>query len=164
MLNSAARFLAPTAARFPEKVAVEDDQGAFTWRELEEAVVRSASALLARGLEADRPVLVYLPKSRESVVSFLAALYAGCPYAPVDYAIPPERLARTLENLRPAFVITDLEGLEHLGICLDAEKTRNAVGGDDISADGSPVRIYVVDTDEEIIVARKARALLPGAV
>ena len=55
MLNSAARFLAPTAARFPEKVAVEDEWGAFTWRELEEAVVRSASALLARGLEAGRP-------------------------------------------------------------------------------------------------------------
>ena len=51
MLNSAARFLAPTAARFPDRVAVEDEWGAFTWRELEEAVVRTASALLARGLE-----------------------------------------------------------------------------------------------------------------
>ena len=49
MLNSAARFLAPTAARFPEKVAVEDDQGTLTWRELEEAVVRSASAPRGRG-------------------------------------------------------------------------------------------------------------------
>ena len=30
----------------------------------------------------------------------------------------------------------------------------------DLSRDGSPVRIYVVDTNEEIIVARKAKALL----
>ena len=53
-----------------------------------------------------------------------------------------------------------LDGLACLGIHLDREKNDRAVGGDDISADGSPVRIYVVDTDEEIIVARKARALL----
>ncbi len=53
-----------------------------------------------------------------------------------------------------------LEGLDCLGVRLDDEKNRNAKGGDDISVTGSPVRIYVVDTNEEIIVARKAQALL----
>ena len=53
-----------------------------------------------------------------------------------------------------------LEGLECLGVKLDASKNRNAKGGDDISAADSKVRIYVVDTNEEIIVARKAKALL----
>ncbi len=53
-----------------------------------------------------------------------------------------------------------LMGLECLGVSLDSRKNINAAGGDDISADGSPVHIYVVDTNEEIIVARKAKALL----
>jgi len=53
-----------------------------------------------------------------------------------------------------------LEDLACFGVHLDAEKNRNAQGGDDISTPGSPVRIYVVDTNEEIIVARKAKALL----
>ena len=53
-----------------------------------------------------------------------------------------------------------LQGLECLGIHLDEEKNLNPRGGDDISANGSPVRIYVVDTNEEIIVARKAMWLL----
>ena len=53
-----------------------------------------------------------------------------------------------------------LEGLECLGIILDEDKNRTAKGGDDISKDGSLVRIYVVDTNEEIIVARKALSLL----
>ena len=53
-----------------------------------------------------------------------------------------------------------LEGLECLGIHLDMDKNRCVNGGDDISMDGSPVRIFVVDTNEEIIVARKAQALL----
>ena len=53
-----------------------------------------------------------------------------------------------------------LEDLDCLGIILDEDKNRTAKGGDDISKDGSPVRIYVVDTNEEIIVARKAQSLL----
>ena len=53
-----------------------------------------------------------------------------------------------------------LEGLECFGVKLDAGKNANAKGGDDISAGDSAVRIYVVDTNEEIIVARKAKMLL----
>lgn len=53
-----------------------------------------------------------------------------------------------------------LEGLECFGVQLDTVKNAAATGGSDISVDGSQVRIYVVDTNEEIIVARKAQALL----
>ena len=53
-----------------------------------------------------------------------------------------------------------LENLDCFGIQLDTEKNKTVKGGDDISKDGSPVRIFVVDTNEEIIVARKAKALL----
>lgn len=53
-----------------------------------------------------------------------------------------------------------LDELDCLGICLDKNKNSSASGGDDISADGSKVRIFVVDTNEEIIVARKAQELL----
>ena len=53
-----------------------------------------------------------------------------------------------------------LEGLECLGVELDDAKNAAATGGCDISKDGSPVRIYIVDTNEEIIVARKAKSLL----
>lgn len=53
-----------------------------------------------------------------------------------------------------------LEGLEFLGVSLDEEKNATPNGGDDISVAGSKVRIFVVDTNEEIIVARKAMALL----
>jgi acetate kinase len=47
-----------------------------------------------------------------------------------------------------------------LGAELDAEKNKNCTGGDDLSKEGSKVRIFVVDTNEEIVVARKAKSLL----
>lgn len=55
-----------------------------------------------------------------------------------------------------------LEGLDFLGVEPDEDKNRKPYSGQDISKDGSRVRIYVVDTNEEIIVARKAKALLEG--
>ena len=53
-----------------------------------------------------------------------------------------------------------LEGLSCMGIELDEAKNEANLSGSDISRDGSPVRIWLVDTNEEIIVARKAQALL----
>ena len=53
-----------------------------------------------------------------------------------------------------------LEGLEFLGAELDQEKNKSCSGGDDLSKEGSKVRIFVVDTNEEIVVARKAKSLL----
>ena len=53
-----------------------------------------------------------------------------------------------------------LEGLEFLGVRLDGFKNRMAIAGMDISMEDAPVRVFTVHTDEEIIVARKAAALL----
>ena len=52
------------------------------------------------------------------------------------------------------------QGLEFLGVRLDGEKNASAACGEDISVPGSPVRIYVVATNEELVVARKAAAYL----
>jgi acetate kinase len=51
-------------------------------------------------------------------------------------------------------------GLEFLGIKLDAAKNRRASGECDVSAADSQVRILVVPTNEELIVARAAASLL----
>ena len=53
-----------------------------------------------------------------------------------------------------------LEGLEFLGVKLDGFKNRMAIAGMDISMEDAPVRVFTVHTDEEIVVARKAAALL----
>ena len=55
------------------------------------------------------------------------------------------------------------EGLELLGIKLDDEKNRQAVGGQremEISSNLSRVRVFVVPTDEELVIAEDTYALL----
>jgi acetate kinase len=57
-----------------------------------------------------------------------------------------------------------LTGLEFLGVRLDAAKNEAGSGDRIISADGSPVAILALGTNEELIVARRAyRKLCAGA-
>ena len=56
-----------------------------------------------------------------------------------------------------------LENLECFGIKVDPEKNKTAKSGDDISSANSKVSIFVVDTNEEIIVARKAKTLIESS-
>ncbi len=53
-----------------------------------------------------------------------------------------------------------LDGLEFLGIRPDAHKNKDCRCDSEISQSGSPVKIYVIATNEELVVARKAYAYL----
>jgi acetate kinase len=63
---------------------------------------------------------------------------------------------------RAGFRAAVLRDLEELGIVLDDEANQAAGGEARISADGSRVQIWIVPTNEELIVARLARQLLEG--
>lgn len=54
------------------------------------------------------------------------------------------------------------QDLHSLGICLDPAANQRAQGECEISTPGSPVRIWVVPTNEELIVARQTHELVGG--
>jgi len=57
-----------------------------------------------------------------------------------------------------------VEGLEHMGICLDKEKNREAVKGKEcvITTDDSPIKVIVIPTDEELVFTEDVAAILEG--
>jgi acetate kinase len=57
-----------------------------------------------------------------------------------------------------------LEGLEQMGIHLDKEKNRAAVKGLEctITTDDSPVKVFVIPTDEELVFTEDVAAILDG--
>jgi acetate kinase len=63
---------------------------------------------------------------------------------------------------RPKFRAKVCEGLEELGIALDPQVNQCARGEAKISAAASRVQVWVVPTNEELIVARQAAGLLKG--
>ena len=63
----------------------------------------------------------------------------------------------------PAIRAESLQGMDGWGIAVDLD--RNATGGGArlISADGAPVAVCVVPTDEELAIAEDVAALVPAA-
>ena len=53
-----------------------------------------------------------------------------------------------------------LEGLEFLGVSLDQARNETAMPDCELTADGSRARIFCIATNEEIVVARKAKSYL----
>ncbi len=84
-----------------------DDAGSLTYRELDEAADRVASALLDAGVDAETPVAVQLPRGPGYVIAMFGVLKAGGVIAPLDPGMPAERIADIVDQSGAAVVIDD---------------------------------------------------------
>lgn len=73
---------------FPDKIALVDSNGAYTFAELHARVMECSQVLDRFTIEKNSPVCLFLPKCVDSIVVMLASLYAGCCYAPLDLNTP----------------------------------------------------------------------------
>ncbi|MBT2400164.1 non-ribosomal peptide synthetase [Streptomyces sp. ISL-100] len=99
-------FAAHVASR-PDAVAVIDEHGSVTYRELDERANRLAHHL--RGLGAGRDVLVGLCVGRGApmAVGLLGIMKAGAAYLPLDADYPSGRLAYMLHDSGARLVVTE---------------------------------------------------------
>ncbi len=105
------------AAAEPGRVFMAERAGGRGWRELcyAELLASSrhiASALLARGLSADRPVMILSGNSIDHALLAFGALYAGIPFCPVSpaYSLVSKdygKLAYLMKLLTPGLVFAD---------------------------------------------------------
>ena len=115
MMNSCVCLLERAAKLYSDRTAFEDKDGSITFLELYKKS-RNVGTWLLKNCKTGRlnPVIVYLPKSINSIISFMGAMYASSPYVPIDYAIPMARMEKTADNLHPTAIITDEEGKKRL--------------------------------------------------
>lgn len=75
-----------------ERVAVKDEAGALTYRELDKASDQVATMLIAKGVKKGDAVGVYGRKEKSTVVNLFGILKAGAVYVPVGDNYPEERI------------------------------------------------------------------------
>ena len=100
------RFL-KTAADMPQKTAVMDKSGSYTYDEL-----RYYTDFFAARLINDPSFIrgaVLLPRGKDYLLSALSVLRAGITYIPLDSSYPEERVRMILEDAGKSFIITDHE-------------------------------------------------------
>src|ERR1700722_3679613 len=100
-----------------DRVFMAEREGGRGWRQItyEELLVSSrhiASALLARGLSAERPVVILSGNSIDHALLAFGALYAGIPFCPVSpaYSLVSRdygKLAYLMKLLTPGLVFVD---------------------------------------------------------
>ena len=113
--KSAVELVEYASVTFGDKSAFKDAFKEISFNELRTFARRFATGLTDNVPTGSHlPVMVYLPKSVESIISFMGAMYGGSPYVPMDYNVPMERFRVTVSNLCPTAVITDAKGRDKL--------------------------------------------------
>lgn len=132
-MKNVLEFIERSAERYPDKLAVADENGGVTYSQLE-LMAKKIGAWIHKmtGGEHRKPVAVLLDKKPESVAAYMGVMYSGNFYVVLDAEMPDARAEAILGTLRPAAIVTDSVHMER------AEKmVRNHVSAATSSAEAS---------------------------
>ncbi|HYX24263.1 MAG TPA: amino acid adenylation domain-containing protein, partial [Thermoanaerobaculia bacterium] len=100
-VGSVPALFAREARRHPERPALEDDDGAWTYGELAAAVRGLAAELKAAGVERGDRVAIWAHRSAPLSLAVLGVLEAGAAFVMLDPAYPAARVVDMLDLARP---------------------------------------------------------------
>ncbi|MPR05151.1 amino acid adenylation domain-containing protein, partial [Pseudomonas sp. MAFF 212408] len=115
----------------PDACALQFNDDALSYSELNRRANRLAHRLIAAGVGPDVLVAVHVERSLQMVVGLLATLKAGGAYVPLDPQFPAERLAFMLEDSQARVLLTQ----PHLNGSLAQPHGVQVLLVDDASAD-----------------------------
>ncbi|MER2224157.1 MAG: condensation domain-containing protein, partial [Rhodococcus sp. (in: high G+C Gram-positive bacteria)] len=127
-------------AATPEAIAVCDEAGQATYRELSEHCDRIAGVLYRRGVSVEDVVGLAVPRSVEMVASVLAVLKLGAAYLPLDLSHPSERITYMLTDSRASVLLSTSD---------ESSRIEDVVGVERILLDDPLIR---AELDEAAIV------------
>lgn len=105
-MTNVVEYLEKTIEEFPDKKAIIDENGSISFFELRRLSRRLASQIIKDRFFKEA-VVVFLPKGKECIVSFLAAAYSGNFYVPISTDMPVERIKKIVNTVKPSVVITN---------------------------------------------------------
>ena len=101
-------WLDETAGRLSDKTAFADEHKEITFGQLRKQAMALATHMIGKNL-FKKPVVIYLEKGVDVLVSFMGAAYSCNFYSPIDVDMPASRVNKILEVLQPSLVVTSRE-------------------------------------------------------
>lgn len=138
---------------FPKHTAVIDDARRMTYRALDEASNRAASALAGLGARAGDRLMLRLPNSCEWVVLDFAAAKIGCITIPIDLAMTAQEVAAVMAATSPRFMALRAEELESFRECTEECDVRAVVVG------GTPERSVFGTRFDDVLQGSASRSV-----
>lgn len=115
MIVNLVEYLETTGQQLPDELAVLAGDRQMTFAEWRMASRQLGVRILQRApTQANRPIVVVLPKGVDALVAFLGVLYSGHFYVPLDGSSPASRLEKIFADLQPMCVVTAVPFVERL--------------------------------------------------
>ena len=118
-------YLKNSAEKYPVKTAVAFRDRKYTFRELDRCAARLGSAILKE--KKNDVAAVFASRDADTAVLFLAAVYAGCFYVPIDPDMPAEKKSAILRDCNPSVVLGSKE-LEPMFAALEYDSVYLTMG------------------------------------
>lgn len=103
-------FLEQSAAKYPHQEAFKDKDEAIDYNNLLIRCQKIAFVIRKKAqletFEKNRPVAVFIDRNIRSLQLFLAVVYSGNFYVPIDPMLPADRIQSMLDTLRPVCCIS----------------------------------------------------------
>lgn len=99
------------AAKTPDQAAVIFEDGAMTYKELNEQANRIAWELIGRGVKPETTVAIIGRRSPEMLIGIYGILKAGGAYLPIDPDYPEERISFLLKDSGTNILLLQSAGL-----------------------------------------------------
>ncbi len=120
------RIFKEQVERAPDRVALIEGETEISYQDLNARADALARLLVKEGLNQNKPVGVYMERSIDAVVAFLAALKANTPYVPLDISNPKHRLELLIRDSGCCVILT------HRGLCACLPDDVETISVDDL--------------------------------
>lgn len=154
MIKSITDYLDVTCNKYPDKIAFAENENVFiTYKDFVLESKKIGSNIIEKYKLFKMPIIVFIDKSINTLLSMFGVLYSGNFYTVVDVTSPKNRIDSIISTLNPVLIITDnknIDKVKSLGYDIkilnidDLNKTNE----DSINS----VRNRVIDTDPAYVL------------
>ena len=110
-MNSVLCYLEQTTNNFKSKIAVIEEDKKITYEDLNN-YSKTIGSYYAEKDYFNKPIIVFMDKGIDTLISFFGIVYAGCFYSLVNPELPENRIEHIKKTLNSKHVITDDEHIE----------------------------------------------------
>lgn len=100
-------LLARNSRKFPNQLAVIEEQQQFTYRELDEQVTKLANSLKVKGIKEGDKVVIFMPNTANFLLTYFAVLRLGAITIPVSARLTAPELEYILEHSEAKTVVIE---------------------------------------------------------
>lgn len=99
-------YLEKSGNLFPNKIAVIEEEKKITYEDLIKYSKIVGSYFASRKI-FNQPIMIFMDKSIDTLISFFGSVYAGCYYSLVNPELPEIRVKQIKDTLKSKYIITN---------------------------------------------------------